>query len=59
MFDSMVSPILLYGSVVYGFENGSMIELIFLQFYKIILQFKKSPSKTYYIVNWAIFLQIY
>ena len=44
MFDSMVSPILLYGSEVYGFEDCSMIESIFLQFYKIILHFKKSAS---------------
>ena len=44
MFDSMVSPILLYGSEVYGFEDCSMIESIFLQFYMIILHFKKSTS---------------
>ena len=44
MFDSMVSPILLYGSEVYGFENCSIVESIFLQFYKIILHFKKSTS---------------
>ena len=42
MFDRMVSPILLYGSEVYGFENCAMIESIFPQFYKIILCFKKS-----------------
>ena len=44
MFDSMVSPILFYGSEVYGFEDCSMIKSIFLQFYKIILHFKKSAS---------------
>ena len=44
MFDGMVSPILLCGSEVYGFEDSSMIESIFLQFYKIILHFKKSAS---------------
>ena len=44
MFDSMVSPILLYGSEVYGFENCSIVDSIFLQFYKIILHFKKSTS---------------
>ena len=46
MFDSMVSPILLFGSEVYGFEkNRSMIESIFLHFDKIIFHFKKSTSK--------------
>ena len=59
MFDSMVSPILLYCSEVYGFENCSIVEYIFIQFYKIILHFKKSTSKTYYMVNWAVFHQIY
>ena len=46
MFDSMVSSILLYGSEVYRFENCSMKESIFLQFYKIILRFKKSTSNS-------------
>ena len=40
----MVSSILLYGSEVYGFENCSITESIFLQFDKIILHFKKSTS---------------
>ena len=39
MFDTMISPILLYGCEVWCFEN---IESLFLQFYKIILGVKKS-----------------
>ena len=44
MFESMVCPILLYGSEVYRFENCSMIESISLQYNKINLHFKKSAS---------------
>ena len=42
LFDSMVAPILLYGSEVWGFGNNRAIESLFLQFYKIILNMKKS-----------------
>ena len=42
MFDTMVLPILLYGSEVTGFENHSMLERLCLQFYKIILNVKKT-----------------
>ena len=45
MFDTMVLPILLYGSEVTGFENHSMLERLCLQFYKIILNVKKKHSK--------------
>ena len=41
MFDTMVLPILLYGSEVTGFENHSILERLCLQFYKIILNVKK------------------
>ena len=45
LFDSLVLPILLYGSEVSGFENCEILEQLCLQFYKIILQAKKStPS---------------
>ena len=44
MFDSMVSPIVYYGSEVYGFESCFIIEAISLQFYKIILHFENSTS---------------
>lgn len=42
MFDTMVSPILLYGCEVWGYENNAAVESLFLQFYKIILGVKKS-----------------
>ena len=42
LFDSMVSPILLYGSEVSGFEKSDVLESLYLQFYKIILKAKKS-----------------
>ena len=45
MFDTMVLPILLYGSEVTGFEIHSMLERLCLQFYKIILNVKKKHSK--------------
>ena len=40
-FDCMAVPILLYGSEIYGYEKSDIIESIFLQFYKIIMSFKK------------------
>lgn len=42
MFDYMVTPILLYASEVCGYENRDVIESFFLQFYKIVFNFKKS-----------------
>ena len=49
MFDSMVTPILLYGSDVFGYENCDIIESEFLQFYKIVLRFRKStPNNILY-----------
>ena len=41
-FDSMIVPILLYGSEVTGFENSDILERLCTQFYKIILNVKKS-----------------
>ena len=41
-FYSMVVPILLYGSEIYGYEKSDIIESLFLQLYKIIMSFKKS-----------------
>ena len=38
----MVVPILLYGSKVTGFENSEVLERLFTQFYKIILNVKKT-----------------
>ena len=37
-FDSMVAPILLYGSEVSGFERSNLLESLCLKFYKCILK---------------------
>ena len=42
LFDSIVSPILLYASEVSGFENCDILENFCVQFYKLILKAKKS-----------------
>ena len=42
LFDSMVVPILLFGSEVTGFENSDILERLCTQFYKIILKVKKT-----------------
>ena len=42
MYDCMVVPVLLYGSESYGYEKSDIIESLFLQFYKIIMSFRKS-----------------
>ena len=39
MFDKMVTPILLYGCEIWGFENLDIIEKIHLKFCKIVLNF--------------------
>ena len=45
LFDSMVKPISLYGSEVWGSENSSIISQFQLKFYKYILKLKMStPS---------------
>ena len=45
MIETLVLPILMYGSEVTGFENHNMLERLCLQFYKIILNVKKKHSK--------------
>ena len=42
LFDSMVAPILLYGSEITGFEKSDGLERLCTQFYKIILNLKKT-----------------
>ena len=42
LFDTMVAPILLYGSEVTGFEKHDILERLCIQYYKIILKAKKS-----------------
>ena len=46
MFDCMVAPTLLYGAEVYGYQNSEIIESLFVQFYKIIMCFKKSTPNS-------------
>ena len=41
LFDSMVIPILLYGSKVTGFEKHDILERLCIQYYKIVLKIKK------------------
>ena len=42
LFDSMVIPILLYGSEVTGFEKHDILEHLCIQYYKIVLKVKKT-----------------
>jgi hypothetical protein len=42
LFDTMITPILLYGSEVWGFKNIDIIERIHLRFCKILLKLHKS-----------------
>ena len=42
LFDSMVIPILLYGSEVTGFEKHDILERLCIQYYKIVLKVKKT-----------------
>jgi hypothetical protein len=42
MFDSMIEPILLYGSEVWGYENFKVIEQIQLKFCKRILKVRNT-----------------
>ena len=44
LFDSIVTPILLYGSEVWGFENISNVEKIQIRFYKLLLGLNGSVS---------------
>ena len=46
MFDSTVTRILVYGYEVFGHENCAIIDSVFLQFYQIILCFKKITPNT-------------
>ena len=59
MFDCMVVPILLYGSEIYGYEKSDIIESLFLQFYKIIMSFKRAHLMLYCMLNWVVTVQIF
>jgi hypothetical protein len=49
MFDSMIEPILLYGSEVWGYENLKVIEQIQLKCCKQIL--KDRNTTPHYMIN--------
>ena len=58
LFDSMVVPILLYGSEITGFENSDVLERLCTQFYKIILNVKKTtPNIILYILFCTVNLE--
>lgn len=45
LFDALVSPILLYSSEVWGYENANVLEKVHLQFCRKILKLRKSTPK--------------
>ena len=45
LFDTMVAPILLYGSEVTGFEKHAFLERLCIQVYKIMLKAKEIHTK--------------
>ena len=45
LFDSMVIPILLYGSEETGFEKHDILERLCIQYYNIVLKVKKNYAK--------------
>ena len=45
LFDTMIAPILLYGSEVWGFENCEVIEAYYFKFCKLMLHLKPSTPK--------------
>ena len=62
MFNCMVLvvPILLYGAEIYGYEKSGIIESLFLQFYTIIMCFKKSTLQMQlYMENWVVIVLIF
>ena len=59
MFDSMVTPILLYGSELFGYENCSNIKSVFLQFYKLYFVLRKEHQTTFYMESWVVTHQIF
>ena len=44
LFDSLVAPVLLYASEIWGFENKNSIERVHLQFCKSILKVRNSTQ---------------
>ena len=48
LFEKLITPILNYGSQVWGFAQGACIERVHLQFCKILLGVKNVPKMTFY-----------
>ena len=51
LFDSVVVPILLYGSEVSGFESCNVLKRLCIQFYKLILKAKNQQPISCYTEN--------
>ena len=47
LLDSLVAPVLLYASEIWGFENKNSIERVHLQFCKSILKVRNSTPNCY------------
>ena len=54
LFDKLVTPILLYGSGIWAYENNDIIEKLHLRYCKYILSVKKAPHLRWYTANWAV-----
>ena len=59
LFYCMAVTILLYGADIYGYEQSEIIESLFVQFYKIILCFKRVFQMLFNIANWVVILLIF
>ena len=49
LFDKLISPILNYGSEIFGFSKDMSLERVHLQFYKRLLGVKKNYSERFYL----------
>jgi hypothetical protein len=56
IFDTLVSPILLYACEVIVFDKNDNIEKVHLQFLKNILRVRTTtPETIWFMVNWVVF----
>ena len=54
LFDKIVKPILLYGCEVWGNTNTDIIERVHLKFCKMLLNPKKVPQISWFMVSWVL-----